>query len=66
MIGNYSFSLAVLNQYNDGFVFTSLYGNDSCYTYIKPLIGGKASVKLTREEEEAVEKALYTEEKKTE
>ena len=61
MIGNYSFSLALMNQHNDGFVLTSLYGNDSCCTYIKSLNRGKSSSKLTKEEEDAVSQALYVE-----
>lgn len=57
--GGYSFCLALLNQHNDGFIITSLYGNDSCNTYIKPVTDGKASIKLMNEETEALRKALY-------
>lgn len=57
--GGYSFCLALLDQHNNGFVITSLYGNDSCNTYIKAIADGEASVQLMNEEKEAVEKALY-------
>ncbi|MCH5185158.1 MAG: DUF4446 family protein [Oscillospiraceae bacterium] len=57
--GNYSFAAAVLNQHNDGIVITSLYGHDSCNTYIKNINGGESSVQLMNEEKEAVAKALY-------
>lgn len=57
--GGYSFCLALLNQHNDGFVITSLYGNDSCNTYIKPITNGEAVSKLMNEEKEALRKALY-------
>lgn len=57
--GAYSFSLALLNQHNDGFILTSLYGNDSCNTYIKNVNGGETSVQLMNEEKEALQKALY-------
>lgn len=57
--GNYSFCIAILNQHNDGFVLTSLYGNDSCNTYIKAITNGESSVQLMNEEKEAVQKAFY-------
>lgn len=57
--GGYSFCLALLNQHNDGFIITSLYGNDSCNTYIKSVKNGTADIKLMNEEKEALQKALY-------
>lgn len=61
MHGGYSFSIAVLNQHNDGFILTSLYGNDSCNTYIKSIKNGESSVQLMNEEREALQKAFYHE-----
>lgn len=55
--GNMSFSLALLNNNNDGFIFTSLYGHNSCNTYIREIIAGETSVKLLDEEKTALEKA---------
>ncbi|MGN0182480.1 MAG: DUF4446 family protein [Candidatus Ornithomonoglobus sp.] len=56
--GNQSFSLAVLNQYNDGFVITSLYGNSSSNTYVRSIKEGKSRTKLLDEENEAIRKAM--------
>lgn len=58
--GSQSFALAVLNQYNDGFVITSLYGKSSSNTYIREIKEGKSSVKLLDEEQEAINKAMST------
>ncbi len=56
--GNQSFSLAVLNQYNDGFVLTSLYGSSSSNTYVRSVKEGKSTTKLLDEEKEAINKAM--------
>lgn len=56
--GNQSFALAVLNRYNDGFVITSLYGNNSSNTYVRSIKEGKSEIKLLTEEEEAVNRAV--------
>ena len=56
--GNQSFALAVLNRYNDGFVITSLYGNNSSNTYVRNIKEGKSQIKLLAEEEEAVNRAV--------
>ena len=44
--GKQSFALAVLNQYNDGFILTSLYGSSSSNTYVRHVKEGKSPVKL--------------------
>lgn len=56
--GKQSFALAVLNQYNDGFVLTSLYGNSSSNTYVRCIKEGKSTTALLEEEKEAVKKAM--------
>lgn len=56
--GNQSFSLALLNSVNDGFIFTSLFGNNSCNTYIRRVINGEANVKLLDEERMALKRAI--------
>ena len=56
--GNQSFALAVLNQYNDGFVITSLYGNSSSNTYVRSVREGKSATVLLDEEKEAIKKAM--------
>lgn len=56
--GKQSFSLAVLNQYNNGFVLTSLYGSSSSNTYVRPVREGKSTTVLIDEEKEAIAKAM--------
>ena len=56
--GKQSFALAVLNQYNDGFIITSLYGSSSSNTYVRSVKEGKASIKLLAEEAEALSNAM--------
>ncbi len=56
--GNQSFSLAVLNQYNDGYVITSLYGNSSSNTYVRKITEGKSTTVLLEEEKEAIQRAM--------
>lgn len=55
--GNLSFALAILNNNNDGFILTSLYGHNSCNTYVREITGGEASVKLLDEETQALSEA---------
>ena len=56
--GNQSFALAVLNQYNDGFIITSLYGSASSNTYVRSIKEGKSEIKLLDEEQSALTKAM--------
>ncbi len=56
--GKQSFALAVLNQYNDGFIITSIYGSSSSNTYVRSIRDGKADVKLLDEENDALTKAM--------
>lgn len=55
--GNLSFSLALLNNNNDGFIITSLYGHNSCNTYVREITEGETPTKLLDEEKIALEKA---------
>lgn len=48
--GGMSFAFTVLNENNDGVILTSLYGHNSCNTYIREVKNGASSVKLTDEE----------------
>ncbi len=58
VFGKQSFALAILNQYNTGFVITSLYGNSSSNTYVREIKEGKSTIPLLEEEQEAVKKAI--------
>ncbi len=55
--GKLSFALAVLNNNNDGFIFTSLYGHNSCNTYVREITGGETPIKLLDEEKDALNEA---------
>lgn len=55
--GKLSFSLALLNNNNDGFILTSLYGHNSCNTYMREIVGGETAVKLLEEEKSALNEA---------
>lgn len=55
--GKLSFSLAILNNNNDGIILTSLYGHNSCNTYIREVTGGQTPIKLLDEEEKALNQA---------
>jgi hypothetical protein len=57
--GDQSFSLAMLNEYNDGFLISSLHGRGFAKIYAKDIQSGKSpNYKLTDEEAEALEKAI--------
>lgn len=53
-----SFSLALLNQYNDGIVLNAVYGRDNSNIYAKPVKNGTSSYILSEEEKEAIRKAV--------
>lgn len=58
MGGNMSFSLALLNEKNDGYIMNSMHSREGCYTYIKEIIDGKSYIELSEEEKEALENAV--------
>ncbi len=55
--GNQSFSVALLDNNNDGVVITSLYTRDGNRVYAKPLKGGDSEYQLSEEEKEIVKQA---------
>jgi len=55
---NQSFSLALLDKNNDGFVLTSLHARSGTRVYLKPVkAGARENYELSKEEEEAISKA---------
>ena len=52
-----SFSLALLDLNNDGFVITSIHGRDLNRVYAKQIESGKSRHNLSAEEEEAIRRA---------
>jgi len=58
MGGMLSFSLALLDENNDGFIINSVHSTDGCYSYTKRITAGECKLALGKEEEEALAKAL--------
>lgn len=59
MGGKLSFSLALLNDNNDGFIINSMHSSrEGCYTYIKEILKGESYVVLAEEEKLALEQAI--------
>lgn len=57
MGGKLSFSLALLDKENSGFILTSMHTREGCYTYVKEIIKGESFVILANEERSALEEA---------
>jgi hypothetical protein len=55
--GDQSFSIALLDLNNNGFVFTNLYQRDGNRTYAKSIENGQSQYSLSEEEKEAIDKA---------
>lgn len=58
MGGKLSFSLALLNKINDGFIINAMHSREGCYTYIKEIIDGNSIIALADEEQEALNMAM--------
>ncbi len=58
MGGKLSFSLAMLNKENSGFIINAMHSREGCYTYIKEIINGESYIPLGTEEKEALKKAM--------
>lgn len=58
MGGQLSFSLALLDENNDGFVLNSVHSTEGCYTYTKEIKHGECSISLGDEERKALEMAI--------
>ena len=56
--GDQSFSVALLDLDDNGFVITSLYGREGNRIYAKPINNGKSKYSLSEEEKEAINKAV--------
>ncbi len=52
--GNLSFSIALLDDHNNGVVITSMHGREHNRIYSKPVKKGKSEFQLTAEEEQAI------------
>ncbi|MGI6668235.1 MAG: DUF4446 family protein [Acetivibrionales bacterium] len=52
-----SFSIAMLDNNDDGVVISSLYSRETSSTYAKPIMGGKSKYPLSAEEIKAIDSA---------
>ncbi|MCI8345161.1 MAG: DUF4446 family protein [Clostridia bacterium] len=53
-----SFTLAILDKYNDGIVLNGIYSREMSNIYAKPVKDGKSTYTLSEEEIEAIQKAI--------
>lgn len=53
-----SYSIALMDNYNNGFVISSIYGRENTVGFGKLIINAKSNVPLSPEEVQAIEKAL--------
>ena len=60
MGGKLSFSLAMLDGKNNGYIINAMHTREGCYTYIKEIIDGNSIIVLSPEEKEALQIAMNT------
>jgi hypothetical protein len=58
MGGKLSFSLALLDENNDGFILNSVHSSDGCYSYTKEIKDGNCEISLGEEEQQALNIAM--------
>ena len=58
MGGMLSFSIALLNEKDNGFILNSVHSTEGCYTYIKEVTAGICEMDLSNEEKEALSRAV--------
>lgn len=58
MGGQLSFSLALLDENNNGFIINSVHSTEGCYSYTKEIKNGNCSISLGKEEAEALAMAI--------
>lgn len=58
MGGQLSFSLALLDENNNGFIINSVHSTEGCYSYTKEIKNGVSAISLGNEESEALAIAM--------
>lgn len=58
MGGLLSFSLALLDENNNGLIINSVHSTEGCYTYTKEIHRGECDIELSNEEKVALEQAM--------
>ena len=61
MGGKLSFSLAMLDGKNNGYIINAMHTREGCYTYIKEIVDGNSIIVLSEEEKEALKMAMEAE-----
>ena len=61
MGGKLSFTLAMLNERNDGYILNVVHSREGCFSYVKEIIAGNPVLSLSGEEQEALDEALARE-----
>lgn len=56
-----SFSIAIVNEEQDGVVLTGLYSREQTFLYAKPIVNGQSAYMLSEEEKKAISLALHKE-----
>ena len=56
--GQLSYSLCMLDEYDNGFLINSVHSTDGCYSYSKEIRNGKCSLELGDEEQMALNEAM--------
>ena len=56
--GQLSFSLALLDENDDGFIINSVHSSEGCYSYTKEIRGGTCKISLGKEEQQALDVAM--------
>ena len=58
MGGLLSFSLALLDEDNNGLILNSVHSSEGCYTYTKEIRRGECNIELSNEEKVALDQAI--------
>lgn len=58
MGGQLSFSLALLDENDNGFIINSVHSTEGCYSYTKEIRNGQSSISLGEEEKQALDMAM--------
>ena len=61
MGGKLSFSVALLNDNETGFIINSIHSSEGCYVYTKEIVNGECAITLGDEEKKALTLALSAE-----
>ena len=53
-----SYCVAMLDSNNNGIIISGIFGREDSRTYVKPIVEGESTYKLTEEEEQALKDAM--------